>query len=85
MGESFMKKNRIQVLKNKRGKWFWRIRWSNSKIACMAEDYELKTNCTRVAKMLFEEITGTKVAKYAQEIETLSQTGKLWVYEELIK
>ena len=54
-----MKKNKIEVLKGKRGYWYWRIVWSNGKIACSSEMYSSMTKAKKSATKLYNAIDDT--------------------------
>jgi len=42
----------IEILKNKNGKWFWRIKADNGKILAHSEAYASKRNCQKTAEMV---------------------------------
>ena len=48
-----MKKNKIQLFKNTKGKWQWRLRWSNGEIGASSEVYTTKRGAFKSAKKMF--------------------------------
>jgi len=43
---------KIEMLKNKKSKWFWRIKANNGKILAHSESYNSKQACRKTAGML---------------------------------
>jgi len=39
----------IEILKNKNGKWFWRLKAGNGKVLAHSEAYASKRNCRQTA------------------------------------
>ena len=48
-----MKKNKVEVFKNSKGKWQWRIRWSNGEIGSHSEVYTRCYGARKSAKKLY--------------------------------
>jgi len=47
----------IDVLQNKKGKWFWRIKAKNSKILAHSEAYSRKKECMKMALRVYFDLT----------------------------
>lgn len=71
-----MKIHKIQILKNKDRKWYWRIRWSNGRIASSAESYNQKGGAYKSANKLFTALTGYSAKKIDKGLDSNKETWK---------
>ena len=60
-------KYRLQMQKNKKGKWFWRIRHKNGQILCTSEDYSKKSKAWQTVNNFLGALGGKQTAVSYEE------------------
>lgn len=66
-----MTKYKLEVEKNKSGKWFWRIRHKNGQILCTSELYSSRSKAFKTVNNFLGELRGKVDPISFQETKTL--------------
>lgn len=71
------KLSRLEAFQSEKDrKWYWRVRWSNGRIACTSEGYSDQTEAVGAAEKMLENIIGLLFHKDVKILPALKPKAK---------
>lgn len=71
------KLNRFEAFQSEKDrKWYWRVRWSNGRVACTSESYSDSTEAEGAANKMLENVIGLSFHKDVKVLPALKPKAK---------